>query len=656
MLEKTRRTIEEVALAPPTPQPASEEELERSTDDDRSGDLLQEEELVAGWGADVLQLPSSLELDIKVQKGPDTLGVSVDSVDKGVNGMLVVAVVSGGAIAKDGRIVPGDYLLSLNNESLRKVTNSQARAILRRAQLLSTDISVTYIPGEAATAYRKSLLESEPPIVPLTKAIKISPSSPYIQKESEVPEILSGDKLVLRESELDSNLVSETATSSAADTGVTESDSITAVSPLQVPVRTIVEGNEQVLLKLGSEPISEVIVTSEPDSVSWRRDSRDDTVSRKDDQSVTSIPPSRSQGSLSDLSSPTMTVTQPPQGHTPSTPMSSSVLLAKHWGPERMVEILREPNCSLGISIVGGKVDLYNAGPDSGSAISGIFIKNVLPHSPAGRTGELKTGDRILEVDGIDLRQASHERAVEVIRGAGNPVCFLVQSLIQWSVDGDVESQSTEVASTSSAGAAGGSERRRASTSPTPSSELLKVTPQPVPQARTPTPELIQAGMADEMVQEIPKQVSQRKPSIIKPKEPQSKQDKQEDRDIEKKKPIYSSSEESEDEEDVRELEGNMYTKKGHEINRASAGNVKRTKEEIEADPEEEDDFGYTKNKVKKKYGGLGHPVLLVQLERGAQGLGLSLAGHKDRNRMAVFVVGLNPAGAAFKTGAIHEQ
>ena len=35
-------------------------------------------------------------------------------------------------------------------------------------------------------------------------------------------------------------------------------------------------------------------------------------------------------------------------------------------------------------------------------------------------------------MDGTDLRQASHERAVEVIRGAGNPVRFLVQSLIQW--------------------------------------------------------------------------------------------------------------------------------------------------------------------------------------------------------------------------------
>lgn len=40
--------------------------------------------------------------------------------------------------------------------------------------------------------------------------------------------------------------------------------------------------------------------------------------------------------------------------------------------------------------LVCAQVDLYNAGPDSGSAISGIFIKNVLPQSPAGRVGDLK--------------------------------------------------------------------------------------------------------------------------------------------------------------------------------------------------------------------------------------------------------------------------
>lgn len=35
-------------------------------------------------------------------------------------------------------------------------------------------------------------------------------------------------------------------------------------------------------------------------------------------------------------------------------------------------------------------------------------------------------------MDGEDLREASHERAVEVIRKAGNPVTFLVQSLVDW--------------------------------------------------------------------------------------------------------------------------------------------------------------------------------------------------------------------------------
>ena len=32
------------------------------------------------------------------------------------------------------------------------------------------------------------------------------------------------------------------------------------------------------------------------------------------------------------------------------------VVWTKHWGPERLVEIYREPDTNLGLSIVGGKV------------------------------------------------------------------------------------------------------------------------------------------------------------------------------------------------------------------------------------------------------------------------------------------------------------
>lgn len=108
---------------------------------------------------------------------------------------------------------------------------------------------------------------------------------------------------------------------------------------------------------------------------------------------------------------------------------SSNAFSSQVWGPERTVEISRVPNQGLGISIVGGKVD---PPPGSGHTlpVTGIFIKNVLEGCPAGQSGQLCTGDRILQVDGVDLRNASHDEAVDVIRQSGQVVEFVVQSLL----------------------------------------------------------------------------------------------------------------------------------------------------------------------------------------------------------------------------------
>ncbi|TKS92812.1 Multiple PDZ domain protein [Collichthys lucidus] len=99
-----------------------------------------------------------------------------------------------------------------------------------------------------------------------------------------------------------------------------------------------------------------------------------------------------------------------------------------NWNQPRKVELFREPGKSLGISIVGGRG--MGSRLSNGEVMRGIFIKHILEDSPAGQNGTLKTGDRIVEVDGVDLRDASHEEAVEAIRRAGNPVSFLVQSII----------------------------------------------------------------------------------------------------------------------------------------------------------------------------------------------------------------------------------
>jgi hypothetical protein len=107
---------------------------------------------------------------------------------------------------------------------------------------------------------------------------------------------------------------------------------------------------------------------------------------------------------------------------------------SKHWGPERSVVINRVPNQGLGISIVGGKIEAPEG--SDGGALSGIFIKNVLEGSPAASTGQLNTGDRIIAVGDVDIRNALHEKAVEAIRQSGNPLKLVVQSLNLWSMQG----------------------------------------------------------------------------------------------------------------------------------------------------------------------------------------------------------------------------
>ncbi|KAG1663838.1 Multiple PDZ domain protein [Nymphon striatum] len=58
--------------------------------------------------------------------------------------------------------------------------------------------------------------------------------------------------------------------------------------------------------------------------------------------------------------------------------------------------------------------------------------------------------------------------------------------------------------------------------------------------------------------------------------------------------------------------------------------------------------------KIKRKYGDVGGILMLVDLQKGSRGLGISLAGNRDRTKMSVFVVGLNPSGSASKDGRIH--
>ncbi|CAH2286217.1 scribble homolog isoform X17 [Pelobates cultripes] len=81
--------------------------------------------------------------------------------------------------------------------------------------------------------------------------------------------------------------------------------------------------------------------------------------------------------------------------------------------------ILRQTG-GLGISIAGGKGSTPYKGDDEG-----IFISRVAEEGPAARAG-VRVGDKLLEVNGVDLHNAEHHTAVEALRSSGTAVSMTV--------------------------------------------------------------------------------------------------------------------------------------------------------------------------------------------------------------------------------------
>uniref|UniRef100_A0A3P8WU11 Scribble planar cell polarity protein n=1 Tax=Cynoglossus semilaevis TaxID=244447 RepID=A0A3P8WU11_CYNSE len=86
---------------------------------------------------------------------------------------------------------------------------------------------------------------------------------------------------------------------------------------------------------------------------------------------------------------------------------------------QHTLTILRQTG-GLGISIAGGKGSTPYKGDDEG-----IFISRVSEEGPAARAG-IKVGDKLLEVNEVDLHQAEHHTAVEALRSSGATVSMTV--------------------------------------------------------------------------------------------------------------------------------------------------------------------------------------------------------------------------------------
>ncbi|XP_040000742.1 disks large homolog 1-like isoform X16 [Xiphias gladius] len=103
----------------------------------------------------------------------------------------------------------------------------------------------------------------------------------------------------------------------------------------------------------------------------------------------------------------------PPASSGRYSPTPKSVLGDDDVTREPRKVVLHRGATGLGFNIVGGEDG------------EGIFISFILAGGPADLCGELRKGDRLVSVNGVDLRNATHEQAAAALKNAGQTVTII---------------------------------------------------------------------------------------------------------------------------------------------------------------------------------------------------------------------------------------
>uniref|UniRef100_A0A672UFI6 InaD-like protein n=1 Tax=Strigops habroptila TaxID=2489341 RepID=A0A672UFI6_STRHB len=491
----------------------------------------EEEGELALWSPDVKV--------IQLEKDKNGLGFSIldyqDPLDPTRTAIVISSLLPGGVAERGGELQPGDRLVFVNEKSLDSATLPEAVEVLKSVPPGTVSLGICKPLGESKEEENMHSLDSS--------NIKTSPGSPEPIDNFSI--ILEAPQGFRDETPFKEELVDEPSLHLGRSFQFSQNDDECEKESWEMheflKPRTEEMDEEQEMLVDEYEEDSDFLkynascgqkATSERNFDTERWTKQLETTEIQDFRSSVNLSPKQSleypcnkdQMVRNALLVSVLELPEREEGEGEETPNFS------HWGPPRTVEIFRDPHVSLGISIVGGQTVIKRL--KNGEELKGIFIKQVLEDSPAGRTRALKTGDKILEVSGIDLQNATHEEAVEAIKNAGNPVVFVVQGLSN-----------------------------------------------------------------------IPKRKYGAPPPMKLP-------------------PPYRALER------LHAEEANM--------------------------DEEEDEDAYAEKKIRQRYADLPGELHIIELEKDKNGLGLSLAGNKDRSRMSIFVVGINPDGPAGRDGRMH--
>ncbi|XP_013404156.1 disks large 1 tumor suppressor protein isoform X3 [Lingula anatina] len=362
--------------SPPEPQAA---ELEASETQHMNGDGIE-------WEYEEIALErGGAGLGFSIAGGTDNPHIDDDP------GIFITKIIPGGAAAADGRLRINDIVVKVNQTSVLEVPHADAVDALKKA-----GNSVTLLVRRQNNPPLENIVELE--LVKGNKGLGFSIAggrgNQHIPGDNGifVTKIIEGGA-----SQQDGRLQVGDRLIAVNDVNlenVTHEDAVAALKATQERV-VLTVGKPTYLQNadftdMGHSPQS----SPTPDTVQ---------IVQKPPPSPKHQPP------------PAVTVTSNSMQQMTSTPKPTPQVVDEDIPREPRKVTLKKGSSGLGFNIVGGEDG------------EGIYVSFILAGGPADLSGELKRGDQLISVNGVDLRDATHEQAAAALKHAGDTVEIVAQ-------------------------------------------------------------------------------------------------------------------------------------------------------------------------------------------------------------------------------------
>ncbi|XP_076239702.1 scribble planar cell polarity protein isoform X3 [Calliopsis andreniformis] len=375
--------------------------------------------------------------------------------------IYISRITDGGVAQKDGKLLVGDKVISINGVEMRGAKHEQAVALLTGLERFVRLVVERKIPlSQANTATVVTPSEKSPRVIGAPKPYTgLYNANSYIANK---PGYAGYRRSIDADRTLSPSPTAKTPPSMKVETtevlkmnGVTESENIKHVSsvspsptnsqphPQPAPRHSI----SQPTITSSSTPTS----STEPRSTSPQEDIQvPKPITNEEFQAMipahflrpTSSPsPDSHQGPIvtvtikqpdnipGDVNFPpapttlgkvTETITKSTLTETVVTRVTENQMIQ----PVIIEDVVLVKEGSLGFSIIGGTD--HSCTP-FGAKEPGIFISHVVPGGIAAKSGKLRMGDRILKVNGTDVTKATHQEAVMELLRPGDQIVLTVQ-------------------------------------------------------------------------------------------------------------------------------------------------------------------------------------------------------------------------------------